>query len=179
VLTDTNQLGYAITYVYNASGDLTQETDRNGLVRDFTYDNLHRETAEKWMSGGSAIYTISYAYNADNMVTLRAFTIIDVLSIKIIDGRFAGRESVGRESGRRIVRGQSWHPAAKVLRFGADPEGLEEARAALWAATARSSVSAPGSALRLLLSRAVSSAQCFLSWGIGPWTRTVPFPLYL
>ena len=43
-------------------------------------------------------------------------TIIDVLSIKIIDGKFAGRESVGRG-------GQSRHPAAKVLRFGADPEG--------------------------------------------------------
>jgi YD repeat-containing protein len=69
VLTDTNQLGYAITYVFNASGDLTQETDRNGLVRDFTYDNDHRETAEKWMSGGTAIYTIAYAYNADNAVT--------------------------------------------------------------------------------------------------------------
>ena len=69
VLTDTNQLGYAITYVYNASGDLTQETDRNGLVRDFTYDNLHRETAEKWMSGSTAVYTISYAYNADNAFT--------------------------------------------------------------------------------------------------------------
>jgi YD repeat-containing protein len=39
------------------------------LVRDFTYDNLHRETAEKWMSGSTAIYTISYAYNADNLVT--------------------------------------------------------------------------------------------------------------
>jgi RHS repeat-associated protein len=69
VLTDTNQLGYARTYVYNASGDVTQETDRNGLVRNFTLDNLHRETAEKWMSGGSSIYTISYAYNADNQVT--------------------------------------------------------------------------------------------------------------
>ena len=38
-------------------------------MRDFTYDNLHRETAEKWMSGGTPIYTISYAYNADNAVT--------------------------------------------------------------------------------------------------------------
>jgi hypothetical protein len=57
---------------------------------------------------------------------VRAFTIIDVLSIKIIDGRFAGRGSVGRESGRRIVRGQSRHPAAKVLRFGADPEGWKK-----------------------------------------------------
>jgi len=47
---------------------------------------------------------------------VRAMTIIDVLSIKIIDGKFAGRESVGRG-------GQSRHPAAKVLRFGADPEG--------------------------------------------------------
>jgi RHS repeat-associated protein len=69
VLSDTNQLGYARSYSYNASGDLTQETDRSGRVRQFTYDNDHRETAEKWMSGGSSIYTISYAYNADNAVT--------------------------------------------------------------------------------------------------------------
>jgi len=25
------------------------KTDRNGLVRDFTYDNDHRETAEEWI----------------------------------------------------------------------------------------------------------------------------------
>jgi len=46
-----------------------RETDRDSRVRDFTYDNLHRETSEQWMSGGTAIYTISYSYDAANQVT--------------------------------------------------------------------------------------------------------------
>jgi hypothetical protein len=39
------------------------------FLRNFTYDNLHRETAEKWMNGSTAVNTITYAYNADNLVT--------------------------------------------------------------------------------------------------------------
>src|SRR5205085_10845027 len=68
-LADTNQLGFSRSMVYNASGDMTQETDRDGRVRQFTLDNLHRETAEKWMSGASVLRTIAYAYNADNEIT--------------------------------------------------------------------------------------------------------------
>jgi len=69
VLTDSDQLGHTRSFSYDASGDLLSETDRNGRVRDFTYDNLHRRTSEQWMSGGTAIYTISYSYDAANQVT--------------------------------------------------------------------------------------------------------------
>ncbi len=42
--------------------------------------------------------------NARQRLLVRAFTIIDVLSIKIIDGKFTGRALMGCESRRRIVR---------------------------------------------------------------------------
>jgi YD repeat-containing protein len=38
---------------------LIQETDRNRRVRNFSYDNLHRRTAEEWMDGVNMIRTIS------------------------------------------------------------------------------------------------------------------------
>jgi len=72
VLTDTDQLNHTRSYSYDASGDLISETDRDGRVRDFTFDNLHRQTSEQWMSGGTAIYTISYSYDAANQVTSAA-----------------------------------------------------------------------------------------------------------
>src|SRR5262249_54265831 len=39
-------------------------TDRNGRLTQFVYDNLNRQTQEKWMQGGSAIRTITSAYDA-------------------------------------------------------------------------------------------------------------------
>jgi len=92
VLTDTNQLGYTITYVRDAMGDVIQETDRNGLVRDFTYDNLMRETAELWMSGNTVVRTIAFAYTADNAVTSAsdpsssyAFTYDNLMRVTSVD----------------------------------------------------------------------------------------------
>ena len=115
---------------------------------------------------------------ANGSGVMRAFTIIDVLSIKIIDGKFAGRESVGRGSGRRIVRRQSRHPAAKVLRFGADPEGN-------WKKRGRRCGQPPPALRSRPLGRrsGCSSAEPYpppsasSAVGSGPWTRTVPFPL--
>jgi len=92
VLTDTNQLGYTITYVRDAMGDVIQKTDRNGLVRNFTYDNLMRETSELWMSGNTVVRTIAFAYNADNAVTSAsdpsssyAFTYDNLMRVTSVD----------------------------------------------------------------------------------------------
>ena len=52
---------------------------------------------------------------------------------------------------------ESRPPAAKVFRIGADPEGKAGRRP--WKATARPSVSAPGSALGSVLTGALSSVQ--------------------
>jgi len=57
------------SFGYNASGDLTSHTDRNGRVTNYSYDNLHRRTQEQWMSGGSAINTFSYSYDAASQLT--------------------------------------------------------------------------------------------------------------
>ena len=42
--------------------------DFNGQERDFVYNDLNQETAEKWMSSSTVLNTISTAYNADGQV---------------------------------------------------------------------------------------------------------------
>jgi YD repeat-containing protein len=54
------------------NADLIQETDRNGRVGNFSYDNLHRRTAEEWMNGVNVIRTISYSYDAASQLTSAA-----------------------------------------------------------------------------------------------------------
>jgi RHS repeat-associated protein len=66
---ESNQLGYSRTYVYNAASQLTQSTDRDGRVINYTFDNLGRETAEQWMNGSTAVNTIAAAYDAANQLT--------------------------------------------------------------------------------------------------------------
>lgn len=69
VTAEKNQLGYSRTYVWDPANNLTQETDRDGRVRDFTVNHLNETTAEQWMQGTSVVNTISTAYNADGEVT--------------------------------------------------------------------------------------------------------------
>lgn len=38
-------------------------------MTQYTYDKLNRCTAEKWMSGGSPVRTISYVYDAASQLT--------------------------------------------------------------------------------------------------------------
>jgi RHS repeat-associated protein len=64
---ETNALGTTYTS-YDASSDVTSITDADGRVRDFTFDNLHREIAEQWMNGNTVVDTISTAYDAANEV---------------------------------------------------------------------------------------------------------------
>ena len=65
---ETNALGTTTT-TYDPSSDVTSITDADGRVRDFVYDNLHRQTAENWMSGGTVVNAIDTAYDAANEVT--------------------------------------------------------------------------------------------------------------
>jgi RHS repeat-associated protein len=67
-LTERNVLGTTTT-AYNADSMITSIEDADGRVRDFSYDNLDRVTAEQWMSGGTVVATMSYAYNLDNALT--------------------------------------------------------------------------------------------------------------
>jgi YD repeat-containing protein len=66
-LTDTDELNHTRSFSYDASGDLTSEIGRDGRVRDFSYDHLHRRTSEQWMDGTNVIRTIVYSYGANNV----------------------------------------------------------------------------------------------------------------
>ena len=65
--TDANSQTASATY--NANGQVTSQTDKNGRVTNFSYDNLGRMVQEQWMSGGTAIYTASYGYDAAGNLT--------------------------------------------------------------------------------------------------------------
>lgn len=47
VLTDNNELGSRRSFVYDALGNLTERTDRNGYIREFDYDLLSRLAAKE------------------------------------------------------------------------------------------------------------------------------------
>ncbi|MFG0262264.1 MAG: hypothetical protein ACF788_07725 [Novipirellula sp. JB048] len=64
VLTATNELSDTRTNQYDAAGNLTQVTDRNGRVTTYEYDHLHRRTAENWLDGMTTLRTLTYSYDA-------------------------------------------------------------------------------------------------------------------
>ena len=74
VTAETNALSKVESFGYNAAGDLTSRTDRNGRVANFSYDNLHRRTQEQWMSGGSAVNTFGYNFDAASQLTSASAT---------------------------------------------------------------------------------------------------------
>jgi YD repeat-containing protein len=52
VISEQNPSGTE-TFSYDANSNLVKQVDFNGQERDFVFDDLNRETAEKWMSGGT------------------------------------------------------------------------------------------------------------------------------
>ena len=60
---ETNALTKARSYVYDAVGNVTKITDRNGGIRDFAYDDLDRLTSETWKNGETTVDTIDFTYN--------------------------------------------------------------------------------------------------------------------
>ena len=62
------------SFGYNAAGDVTSRTDRNGRVTNFSYDNLHRRTQEKWMSGSTVLKTFGYNFDAGSQLTSASAT---------------------------------------------------------------------------------------------------------
>ncbi|MBL8815478.1 MAG: RHS repeat protein, partial [Planctomyces sp.] len=74
VTSETNALSDVESFTYNAANDVISRTDRNGRVTNYSYDNLHRRTQEQWMSGGSAINTFSYVFDAAGQLTSASAT---------------------------------------------------------------------------------------------------------
>jgi YD repeat-containing protein len=48
VVQETNELGQSRYFAYDDGGYLTRRIDRRGLVLDFQYDTLGRNTADVW-----------------------------------------------------------------------------------------------------------------------------------
>ena len=71
VVEEKNQLGQSRHFVYNSGGYLTRRIDRRGLVREFQYDTLGRNTAEIWYDTAADAEmdanrqnTLSFTYDA-------------------------------------------------------------------------------------------------------------------
>jgi YD repeat-containing protein len=57
-------LGHSGTFAYDAASRMTSTTDRNGLVRNMTFDNLSRKTKETWVTSGTTVNTLTFTYDA-------------------------------------------------------------------------------------------------------------------
>jgi len=67
----TDALSHTASFTLDALGEMTSKTDKNGRVTNYTFDHDGRLTEEDWMSGGTAIYSAIYAYNAASLTTSR------------------------------------------------------------------------------------------------------------
>ncbi|ERN39820.1 RHS repeat-associated core domain protein [Rubidibacter lacunae KORDI 51-2] len=72
LMAETNALGKTRTHAYDLAGNLIRSEDRNGRVREFSYDVLDRLTEERWLNANSeVIRTLGYDYNeADELLQL-------------------------------------------------------------------------------------------------------------
>src|SRR5258708_20879163 len=65
----TDALSHSAGFTLDALGEMTSKTDQDGRVTNYTFDHDGRLTEEDWMSGGTAIYSAIYAYNAASDLT--------------------------------------------------------------------------------------------------------------
>jgi RHS repeat-associated protein len=66
LISETNAYGATRTYTYDAAGNRTGITARNGKTRRFTYDALNRLTNETWVGNGRSINS---TYDAAGQLT--------------------------------------------------------------------------------------------------------------
>jgi YD repeat-containing protein len=69
VIEETNELSDTRYFEYDDAGNLTEKTDRNGLVTQFTNDNLYRKTQEVWLDGMSTVNRLDFTYDAAGQMT--------------------------------------------------------------------------------------------------------------
>ena len=61
-------MGYTVTNVYDADGELTDTTDADGRRTTYSYNADGDQTGETWV-GASPSETITYTYDSDNELT--------------------------------------------------------------------------------------------------------------
>ena len=70
LMTETNELEKTRSFGYDKNGNRTQVTDRNGRITDYIYDNLNRQTHERWLDeNGQVVNEIVTTYDAADQVT--------------------------------------------------------------------------------------------------------------
>jgi RHS repeat-associated protein len=59
VTMETNELNNTRSFWHDAAGNLTRKKDRNERVTQYTFDDLDRMTAEKWLTSGDPVPSIA------------------------------------------------------------------------------------------------------------------------
>jgi YD repeat-containing protein len=90
VTMETNELNNTRSFYHDAAGNLTRKKDRNERVTQYTFDDLDRMTAEKWLTSGDPVPTLAVStttqggpssevqrvgFTADMMITSGTFTL--------------------------------------------------------------------------------------------------------
>ena len=60
------------SFEYDPVGNLKTLTDRNGRVTTYDYDNLGRQTHERWWDGQTEVHTFNYGYDLAGRLTSAA-----------------------------------------------------------------------------------------------------------
>jgi RHS repeat-associated protein len=66
---EKNELNESRYFEFYANSQLKKATDRNGRVIEHFYDNLGRETEERWKNRGATVRSIAFGYDANSNLT--------------------------------------------------------------------------------------------------------------
>ncbi|TWT29628.1 RHS repeat domain-containing protein [Blastopirellula retiformator] len=123
---DTNELNDARYYEYDAAGNLTEYTDRNGRVTQYAYDNLQRRTTETWLDGVTTVNTISYGYDAASQLVsvTDASAAYDFTYDRL--GRITSTEYDLAALGYDVVLDQAYDALNRRIRLAAEIDGTDD-----------------------------------------------------
>ena len=96
-----NAMGYASTFAYDGSGQMTSEIDADGRTQSFGYDAMGHETSNVWYNGsGTQVEDIEFGYDPNGNMTLAQEVIGDSHEL-VHDGiRSAEPANPGHGTGR-------------------------------------------------------------------------------
>jgi RHS repeat-associated protein len=116
MVSDTNALGFTRSYGYDAVGNQTTMTDRNGRKMAYIYDDLDRRTQERWLdSNGNSIRTTSYGYDAASQMLSVSDPDSSYAYTYDLDGRVTSVDNAGTAGVPNVLLGYGYDAVDNLL----------------------------------------------------------------
>ena len=114
VIGETDATGHSITASYDAAGNETRITDKDGRTRLFTFDADDRLLREDWLSGGQAIESIHYAYDAAGNLISASDSRSSYTLTRDAQGRLTGVDNAGTAGVPHVGFTATYDPAGNL-----------------------------------------------------------------